>query len=73
MTNIYITFSSTHDAITFENTFKKKFSFRMVPTPREISTSCGISAKFNEKELKTLESTLKKYSITYAEIHKITK
>ncbi|AMP20518.1 hypothetical protein AZF37_04455 [endosymbiont 'TC1' of Trimyema compressum] len=73
MTYIYITFSSTHDALTFENTFKGRFPFRIVPVPREISTSCGIAARLDEKDSKTLEDALKKHPVAYGEIHKITK
>ena len=73
MNYIYITFTSTHDALTFKNTFKGQFLFRIVPVPREISTSCGIAARLDEKDSKTLEDALKKYPVAYGEIHKITK
>ena len=73
MTYTYITFSSTHDALTFNNTFKGQFPFRIVPVPREISTSCGIAVRLNEEDSKTLEYALKKYPIIYEEIYKITK
>lgn len=73
MTYIYITFPSTHDALTFENIFKGQFPFRIVPVPREISTSCGIAIRLDEKDSKTLEDALKKHPVKYKKIHKITK
>lgn len=73
MTYIYITFPSTHDALNFENTFKGQFPFRIVPVPREISTSCGIAARLEEKDSQSLEKALLDTPVPYGEIHKITK
>ncbi|WZL73123.1 DUF3343 domain-containing protein [Clostridiaceae bacterium 35-E11] len=41
-----IVFESTHHAIKTENMLKSKFSIETIPTPREISASCGLSIKF---------------------------
>ncbi|QXM06994.1 DUF3343 domain-containing protein [Crassaminicella indica] len=42
-----ISFESTHHAIKTENRLKNKFSIETIPTPREISASCGLSIKFS--------------------------
>ncbi|WP_129599839.1 DUF3343 domain-containing protein [Anaerophilus nitritogenes] len=41
-----ISFESTHHAIQTEIKLKKNFSIETIPTPREISASCGLSIKF---------------------------
>lgn len=41
-----IVFESTHHAIKTENRLKTKFPIETIPTPREISASCGLSIKF---------------------------
>ncbi|MGB9812340.1 MAG: DUF3343 domain-containing protein [Thermovenabulum sp.] len=45
-----ITFPSVHHALKFENNFKGKLPFELVPVPREISSSCGVAAKILETE-----------------------
>ncbi|MCT4618087.1 MAG: DUF3343 domain-containing protein [Marinisporobacter sp.] len=42
-----IAFESTHHAIQTENRLKEQFSIETIPTPREISASCGLSIKFS--------------------------
>lgn len=40
----YFTFPTIHQAIRAENILTKtKWEFKMVPVPREISSSCGVS------------------------------
>lgn len=43
---IIITFSSTHQAIHFEKLLLGIFAIELIPTPREVSASCGLSLKF---------------------------
>ena len=43
-----VTFESTHHAINGEKIFKEyDIIFKTIPTPREISLSCGLSIRFN--------------------------
>lgn len=42
-----ISFESTHHAIQTEKRLKSKFHIETIPTPREISASCGLSIKFS--------------------------
>lgn len=44
MTTYYlITFASTHLAIRTERMLKEKYKITMIPTPRDLSASCGLS------------------------------
>ena len=43
-----VTFESTHHAINGEKIFKEyDIVFKTIPTPREISLSCGLSIRFS--------------------------
>ena len=49
MTNSYCiaTFHSVHEALHFEKVLKEvRLKLQLIPVPREISSSCGIAAKF---------------------------
>lgn len=46
-----IAFESTHIAIKTEKELMDKIKIEMIPTPREISASCGISLKFSIEDL----------------------
>lgn len=41
-----LSFESTHRAIFSEKILKKELDVETIPTPREISSECGISIKF---------------------------
>ena len=46
-----ITFKSTHHAIKAESVFKNEdIEFRTIPTPREVTYSCGLAIKFDLKD-----------------------
>lgn len=45
-----VVFESTHDAIKTEKAIKKELKVELIPTPREISASCGLSVKFGLDE-----------------------
>ncbi len=52
MTTYYIiAFESTHYAIKTEKMLMKDFKIEMIPTPREISASCGLSIKAEPDEI----------------------
>jgi hypothetical protein len=46
-----ITFESTHYAIMIEKKLKGKYNVQTIPTPREITASCGLSIMFQNQEL----------------------
>lgn len=47
-----VTFKSTHHAIKGEGIFKEnEIPFKTIPTPREITLSCGLSIRFSLEDL----------------------
>ena len=54
-----IAFSSTHQAIHFEKLLLGKFAIELIPTPREVSASCGLSLKFEMEDLDAILNELK--------------
>lgn len=49
-----IAFSSTHQAIHFERLLLGKFAIELIPTPRDVSASCGLSLKFEMDDLNAI-------------------
>ena len=55
----YIVFPSTHEAIRTEKILQSHGAvFTIVPTPRSITASCGISVRFDPAEEKTFKQLL---------------
>ena len=46
-----IAFESTHHAIMIEKKLKDKYNINTIPTPREITVSCGLSIRFQGEAL----------------------
>lgn len=64
------TFPSVHDALQFEKTLKEAgLKLQLIPVPREISSSCGIAAKFSPEHLSEFEKTIIEYQLNVDEIH----
>ena len=53
-----IAFSSTHQAIHFERLLLLKYAIELIPTPREVSASCGLSLKFETEDLPAILKNL---------------
>lgn len=69
-----ITFNSTHHAIMFEKILKElNLRVRTIPTPREISSSCGLSITFEEIELDKVKQKLDEHNINYYGVFKVNK
>lgn len=49
-----IAFSSTHQAIHFERLLLGKYAIELIPTPRDVSASCGLSLKFEMDDLNAI-------------------
>ena len=49
-----VSFNSTNHAIQTEKMLKEQFKIATIPTPREITQSCGLSIRFYEYELKKI-------------------
>ncbi|MDF2548604.1 DUF3343 domain-containing protein [Anaerosolibacter sp.] len=60
-----IAFDSTHYAMKTEKLLKSKFQIEMIPTPREISASCGLSIKFSKTIFDSIMDTLEEDQGTY--------
>ncbi|MEW9121403.1 MAG: DUF3343 domain-containing protein [Thermotaleaceae bacterium] len=60
-----IAFESTHHAMQTEKYLKTKFSIETIPTPREISASCGLSIKFSRDIFADVTDMLKKENRGY--------
>lgn len=75
MKNMYIvSFNSTHHAIRSEKILKENdMAIAVLPTPREISASCGLSIKFSEDDLDEIKELLVKNEIDYKGIYHIEK
>lgn len=68
-----IAFDSTHYAIRTEKMLKSDFKVDMIPTPREISVSCGLSIKFSEEVLEGILETLNETDKKGLHLYKLSK
>lgn len=69
-----ITFKSTHYAIQADSVFKnEKINYRTIPTPREISRSCGLAIKFNLEDYDNITHIIESNSLNTEGIYKIIK
>lgn len=53
-----LTFESTHQAIHYEKLLKDQFAVELIPTPREISASCGLALQFQKEDFASLSGRL---------------
>jgi hypothetical protein len=54
-----IVFDSTHQALAAENCLvDEKIIVKMIPTPREITLSCGLAIKFDEENMGKVKDTI---------------
>ena len=75
MNEMYIvSFNSTHQAIKCDKTFaKNNIDYAVLPTPREITQSCGISVKFSIDNIENVKKIMAENEIEYKGIFKIVK
>ncbi len=71
-----ITFRSTHHAIKTEKALKKEgLGIKVIPTPREITASCGLSIRFEdedkEKVFSVIDNLVENENIIIKGIYKI--
>lgn len=68
----YITFPSTYHAIRAEKLLNKEgLTFKMVPVPRVISSSCGIALRCSSPEMEKISYLLRENNINFEGIHEI--
>ncbi len=66
MHNGYIIFFTTSCAFFSEEKLKEKnISVKLVPTPREFSSDCGISIYFENSDLREIEKILNENNIEF--------
>ncbi len=69
---LLITFKSTHSALKFEKIIKDNNLYtRMVPVPRQISTSCGIAGRIKEEEIKEIINICQEYELDFHNIYRV--
>ena len=69
-----ITFKSTHHTIQFENFLnEEEIHFKTIPTPREITKSCGLAILFNLDDLNYIKDIIEKNEVKIEAIYKYTK
>lgn len=75
MNEMYIvSFSSTHHAIRTDKLLGENgIKSTTLPTPREITASCGISIRFSYEDMEKVVSLLEENSIEYKGIYNISR
>ena len=69
---LIISFESTHHAMFAEKMMKKaEIDIMVVPTPRQIDKSCGISIKIQDEDMEKSITTLTKYNIELKGIYRL--
>ena len=69
-----ITFKSTNYALQAEQVFKEeKLIFKTIPTPRDVSTSCGLSLLFLEDQIDEAKDLIEEGKITIVGMYKYIK
>ena len=59
-----MTFKSISYAMRFESVMKEnKITIKLIPVPRSISTSCGICAKMDCKEIDAVKALIVSYDL----------
>jgi hypothetical protein len=68
--NRLVVFDSVHHAIRAERILQEKgLAIELVPTPREISASCGQSVFFHEADLETVRRVLAQEKIFFRGVY----
>lgn len=71
-TEVVATFDNTHHALRFEKTLKENdIKLTIMPVPREVSASCGLSVKFNLEEFNRVRALAEKNDILIKRYYEI--
>lgn len=69
-----ITFKSTHHTIQGESFFRDKdIAFKTIPTPREITRSCGLAIKFDLEDINKVKEIIKTDEMIIDSVYKYIK
>lgn len=67
-----ITFNSTYHALKFEKIFKEKgLSVKLMPVPRQISSSCGTAAEISCDDEDNAIKITKEFDIEIDKLHRL--
>ena len=67
-----ISFDSTHHAIKGEKLLKESnINVKMMPTPREITASCGLSIRFENEDFEKIEDIIKDSELSIKGIYEM--
>lgn len=67
-----VTFNSTNHAIQGEKIFKdRNIEIKVIPTPREITASCGLSIRFDKRFLEEVLSCIQSTALNIKGIYEI--
>lgn len=70
---VVATFDNTHHALRFEKNLKENdVKLTVMPVPREISASCGLSVKFSMDELEKVRNIARTNEIQVKKYYEIT-
>lgn len=70
----YILFPSYTSGLALEKLLKQeKIKYTIVPTPRELTVSCGICIRFNKEDEERIVRIIEENSITTKGIHSLEK
>ena len=70
--NFYVfTFYSTHLALDFEKNLEDKFKIKLIPVPRQISSSCGLAGKIRKEDLKEIKEYCNNHNLEYDNVYEI--
>lgn len=65
-------FKSTHDALSFEKRFLSEgYKITIMPVPRKIKNSCGLSIRFSAIDLDNIVKIINKENISFESIYLI--
>jgi len=69
---LLVVFKSTHSALRFEKVIKDNNLYtRMVPVPRQISTSCGIAGRIKKEDMADIIDVCQKYELDFHKIYRV--
>ncbi|WP_416199012.1 MAG: Se-S-carrier domain-containing protein [Sporanaerobacter sp.] len=69
-----VTFESTHHAIRGEKILENaNLKFKTIPTPREITSSCGLSIRFDLDDIDKVKSTILENELAIKGLYRMSK
>lgn len=70
----FILFPSYNNGLSLEAVLKKEaVNYTIVPTPRELSSCCGVAMMYEKKDEETIKKLIEKNNIQVAGFHSIMK